>query len=76
MLVGGRALAGLAAAAGCFRRAALELTEIAESILCGVAAGLRMRPARCDQAQADLDFGVVGQLFRTAGVAAPEGMTR
>jgi hypothetical protein len=76
MLVGGGRLQDWQPPRDVFAGRALELTEIAESILCGVAAGLRMRPARCDQAQADLDFGVVGQLFRTAGVAAPEGMTR
>jgi hypothetical protein len=57
-----------------FAGRAWELTEIAERFLCGVAAGLRMWPARCDQGRAGLDFGVVGQLFRTAGVAASEGM--
>ena len=37
----------------------------------GRAAGLRVLSARADQAEADLDFGVVDQLLRAAGGVVP-----
>jgi predicted ATPase len=43
-------------------------TALARRCLTG-AAGLRVLSARADQVEADLDFGVVGQLLRSAGGA-------
>jgi DNA-binding CsgD family transcriptional regulator len=42
-------------------------TALARQFLAGVP-GLRVLSARADQAEADLDFGLADQLFRTAGV--------
>ncbi len=43
-------------------------TALARRCLAGpAAAGLRVLPARADQAEADLDFGLVDQLLRAAG---------
>ena len=46
-------------------------TALARRCLAGpAAAGLRVLPARADQAEADLDFGLVDQLLRAAGRAS------
>ena len=45
-------------------------TTLARRGLAG-AAGLRVLSARADQAEADLDFGIVDQLLRAAGGSAP-----
>src|SRR5271155_643 len=45
-------------------------TALARRCLSGTP-GLRVLSARGDQAEADLDFGIVGQLLRTAGAALP-----
>ena len=45
-------------------------TALARRCLAGTA-GLRVLWARGDQAEADLDFGIAGQLFRAAGVVSP-----
>jgi AAA ATPase domain len=45
-------------------------TALARRCLAG-APGLRVLWARADQAETDLDFGIVGQLLRTAGAAVP-----
>ena len=45
-------------------------TALARRCLAG-AAGLRVLSARADQAEADLDFGIVDQLLRAAGGVFP-----
>jgi len=45
-------------------------TALARRCLAG-ASGLRVLSARADQAETDLDFGIVDQLLRTAGAAFP-----
>ena len=45
-------------------------TALARRCLAG-ATGLRVLAARGDQAEADLDFGLVDQLFRAAGAVFP-----
>src|SRR6516165_3005917 len=45
-------------------------TALARRCLAG-AVGLRVLSARADQAETDLDFGIVDQLLRTAGAAFP-----
>ena len=47
-------------------------TTLARRGLAG-AADLRVLSARADQAEADLDFGIVDQLLRAAGGPAPAG---
>jgi DNA-binding CsgD family transcriptional regulator len=49
-------------------------TTLARRCLAGVTA-LRVLSARAGQAEADLDFGLVDQLFRAAGVAGPPVLT-
>jgi predicted ATPase len=46
-------------------------TALARRCLTGVS-GLRVLSARADQAEAELDFGLVDQLFRAAGVICSE----
>ena len=50
----------------------LGKTALARRCLAG-AAGLRVLSARADQAEADLDFGIVDQLLRAVGGRPPPG---